>query len=61
MGVVTVDEPALDAAGDASALPDGIYTLTAIAADAAGNSSGVSNSFYLHRRHRSVLQPPARQ
>ncbi len=30
-------------------------TPTAIAADAAGNSSGVSNSFYLHRRHRSVV------
>ncbi len=40
-----------------SALPDGVYTLTAIAADAAGNSSGVSNSFTF-TVDTVPLQPP---
>ncbi|EDQ5592111.1 BapA prefix-like domain-containing protein [Salmonella enterica] len=45
LGVVTVDETGTWTLPVTSALPDGVYTLTAIAADAAGNSSGVSNSF----------------
>lgn len=40
-----------------SALPDGVYTLTAIAADAAGNSSDVSNSFTF-TVDTVPLQPP---
>lgn len=45
LGVVTVDGNGAWTLPVTGALPDGVYTLTAIAADAAGNSSGVSNSF----------------
>ncbi|EGZ6665938.1 BapA prefix-like domain-containing protein [Salmonella enterica subsp. enterica serovar Panama] len=58
VGVVTVDETGTWTLPVTSALPDGIYTLTAIAADAAGNSSGVSNSFTF-TVDTVPLQPPA--
>lgn len=57
VGVVTVDETGTWTLPVTSALPDGIYTLTAIAADAAGNSSGVSNSFTF-TVDTVPLQPP---
>ncbi|EJW1850403.1 biofilm-associated protein BapA [Salmonella enterica subsp. enterica serovar Typhimurium] len=57
LGVVTVDETGTWTLPVTSALPDGVYTLTAIAADAAGNSSGVSNSFTL-TVDTVPLQPP---
>ncbi|WP_080211959.1 BapA/Bap/LapF family large adhesin [Salmonella enterica] len=57
VGVVTVDETGTWTLPMTSALPDGIYTLTAIAADAAGNSSGVSNSFTF-TVDTVPLQPP---
>ncbi|EHA4608464.1 BapA prefix-like domain-containing protein [Salmonella enterica] len=57
VGVVTVDETGTWTLPVTSALPDGVYTLTAIAADAAGNSSGVSNSFTF-TVDTVPLQPP---
>ncbi|EDL4004669.1 Ig-like domain repeat protein [Salmonella enterica subsp. enterica serovar Dublin] len=57
LGVVTVDETGTWTLAVTSALPDGVYTLTAIAADAAGNSSGVSNSFTF-TVDTVPLQPP---
>ncbi|MCV6668142.1 Ig-like domain-containing protein [Salmonella enterica subsp. enterica serovar Typhimurium] len=57
LGVVTVDETGTWTLPVTSALPDGVYTLTAIAADAAGNSSGVSNSFTF-TVDTVPLQPP---
>ncbi|WP_122762907.1 BapA/Bap/LapF family large adhesin [Salmonella enterica] len=57
VGVVTVDETGTWTLAVTSALPDGVYTLTAIAADAAGNSSGVSNSFTF-TVDTVPLQPP---
>lgn len=57
LGVVTVDETGAWTLPVTSALPDGVYTLTAIAADAAGNSSGVSNSFTF-TIDTVPLQPP---
>lgn len=57
LGVVTVDETGTWTLPVTSALPDGVYTLTAIAADAAGNSSGVSNSFTF-TIDTVPLQPP---
>ncbi|HCJ4761795.1 TPA: BapA prefix-like domain-containing protein [Salmonella enterica] len=57
VGVVTVDETGPWTLPVTSALPDGVYTLTAIAADAAGNSSGVSNSFTF-TVDTVPLQPP---
>ncbi|EDV0262168.1 BapA prefix-like domain-containing protein [Salmonella enterica subsp. salamae] len=57
LGVVTVDETGAWTLPVTSALPDGVYTLTAIAADAAGNSSGVSNSFTF-TVDTIPLQPP---
>ncbi|ELW8651202.1 BapA prefix-like domain-containing protein [Salmonella enterica] len=47
LGVVTVDETGTWTLPVTSALPDGVYTLTAIAADAAGNSSPNSTAFTL--------------
>ncbi|MEW7895620.1 BapA/Bap/LapF family large adhesin [Salmonella enterica] len=47
LGVVTVDETGTWTLAVTSALPDGVYTLTAIAADAAGNSSPNSTAFTL--------------
>ncbi|EEL4100450.1 BapA prefix-like domain-containing protein [Salmonella enterica subsp. enterica serovar Typhi] len=57
VGVVTVDETGTWTLPVTSALPDGVYTLTAIAADATGNSSGVSNSFTF-TVDTVPLQPP---
>ncbi|CFZ68734.1 BapA prefix-like domain-containing protein [Salmonella enterica subsp. enterica serovar Typhi] len=57
VGVVTVDETGTWTLPVTSALPDGVYPLTAIAADAAGNSSGVSNSFTF-TVDTVPLQPP---
>ncbi|MDI5507878.1 Ig-like domain-containing protein, partial [Salmonella enterica subsp. enterica serovar Derby] len=57
LGVVTVDETGTWTLAVTSALPDGVYPLTAIAADAAGNSSGVSNSFTF-TVDTVPLQPP---
>ncbi|EEJ6338117.1 BapA prefix-like domain-containing protein [Salmonella enterica] len=57
LGVVTVDETGAWTLPVTSALPDGVYTLTAIAADAAGNSNGVSNSFTF-TVDTIPLQPP---
>ncbi|EKL3862413.1 BapA prefix-like domain-containing protein [Salmonella enterica subsp. enterica serovar Infantis] len=57
LGVATVDETGTWTLPVTSALPDGVYTLTAIAADAAGNSSGVSNSFTF-TVDTVPLQPP---
>ncbi|MBX0200471.1 BapA/Bap/LapF family large adhesin [Salmonella enterica] len=57
VGVVTVNETGTWTLPVTSALPDGVYTLTAIAADAAGNSSGVSNSFTF-TVDTVPLQPP---
>lgn len=57
VGVVTVDETGTWTLPVTSALPDGVYTLTAIAADAAGNSSDVSNSFTF-TVDTVPLQPP---
>ncbi|EDV1505652.1 BapA prefix-like domain-containing protein [Salmonella enterica subsp. salamae] len=54
LGVVTVDETGAWTLPVTSALPDGVYTLTAIAA---GNSSGVSNSFTF-TIDTVPLQPP---
>ncbi|HIC5081811.1 TPA: BapA/Bap/LapF family large adhesin [Salmonella enterica subsp. enterica serovar Infantis] len=47
LGVATVDETGTWTLPVTSALPDGVYTLTAIAADAAGNSSPNSTAFTL--------------
>ncbi|EGO2451742.1 BapA prefix-like domain-containing protein [Salmonella enterica] len=47
LGVVTVDETGTWTLPVTSALPDGVYTLTAIAADAAGNSGQPSDGFTL--------------